>query len=100
MKIDVVADKFNDLEKGLFAKLLDRSVLPLAGAFLALQCDETTSRLCLHTCIHAYMFRYTIMIYMFFSYIYTHINFHYRYRYVYIEIYTHSHGIYIYIYMV
>lgn len=27
MKIDVVADKFNDLEKGLFAKLLDRSVL-------------------------------------------------------------------------
>lgn len=27
MKIDVVADKFNELEKGLFAKLLDRSVL-------------------------------------------------------------------------
>ena len=26
-KIDVVADKFNDLEKGLFAKLLDRAVL-------------------------------------------------------------------------
>lgn len=27
MKIEVVAEKFNDLEKGLFAKLLDRSVL-------------------------------------------------------------------------
>ena len=37
MKIDVVADKFNDLEKGLFAKLLDRSVLPLAGTFEAFQ---------------------------------------------------------------
>ncbi|CAL1131784.1 unnamed protein product, partial [Cladocopium goreaui] len=31
MKIDVVADKFNDLEKGLFAKLLDRSVLFVFG---------------------------------------------------------------------
>lgn len=34
MKIDVVADKFNDLEKGLFAKLLDRSVLPLGESLV------------------------------------------------------------------
>ena len=29
VKIEVLAEKFNDLEKGLFWKLLDRSVLPL-----------------------------------------------------------------------
>ena len=96
MKIDVVADKFNDLEKGFFAKLLDRSVLPLAGAFLALQCDEGQLPGCV--CTHVFMRTCSdIHVFFFFKlYIYIHINFHYRYRYVYRNI--HTHMVYTYIY--
>ena len=63
MKIDVVADKFNDLEKGLFAKLLDRSVLHLGRLRLF---ARHVAKECFHTHIYIYI---CIYIYSFCIYI-------------------------------